>query len=196
MAPRRRGFTLVELLVVIGIIAALIAMLLPVLNDARRHGERVQCASNLRQIAIAFISYCNDNHGWFPGSGVSPNTALPSDWLHWRPGDNLNNSAVARYLGRPLNPAILRCPADDWAAHRKTLAAANTGFSMQAYVYPFSYCSNRWLSCDEALSRISPTVSARNSLLKISMVKDPSRTSLLGGWMPVPRWEAPHANSL
>jgi prepilin-type N-terminal cleavage/methylation domain-containing protein/prepilin-type processing-associated H-X9-DG protein len=180
MSPRRRGFTLVELLVVIGVIAALIAMLLPVLNGARRHGERVQCASNLRQLAIAFISYCNDNHGWFPSSGASRDSAMPSDWLHWRPADNLDNSAVARYLGRPLNPAILRCPADDWAAHGKALAAANIGYSMQSYVYPFSYCSNWWLSCDQAVGQSRQQVLGRNSLPKISMVKAPSTASLLG----------------
>ena len=68
MSPRRRGFTLAELLVVIRIIAALIAMLLPVLNGARRHGERAQCASNLRQLAIAFISSCRRSGGGLPDS--------------------------------------------------------------------------------------------------------------------------------
>jgi prepilin-type N-terminal cleavage/methylation domain-containing protein len=66
---RRRGFTLVELLVVIGVIALLIGMLLPVMSKAREKARRVQCLSNLRQIHMALVEYAQANHdqvvlGW------------------------------------------------------------------------------------------------------------------------------------
>jgi len=70
---RKQGFTLVELLVVIGIIAVLIGILLPALGRAQRAAKVSQCLSNQRQLILALMMYCQENKGTFPGgSGMSP----------------------------------------------------------------------------------------------------------------------------
>jgi prepilin-type processing-associated H-X9-DG protein/prepilin-type N-terminal cleavage/methylation domain-containing protein len=67
----RRAFTLVELLVVIGIIALLVAMLLPAMNRARESARATQCMSNLKQINLAMLMFANANAGYLPQIGSS-----------------------------------------------------------------------------------------------------------------------------
>lgn len=65
-APASRAFTLIELLVVIAIIAILAGLLFPVFTQARRASLRADCASNLKQLAVAFLQYTDDWRGRFP----------------------------------------------------------------------------------------------------------------------------------
>ena len=113
---KSRGFTLVELLVVIGIIALLIAILLPALKKARDASNVTKCASNLRQIAVAILSYAQDNRGRLLPSRVNPgDTIYPQGWF-WS-----NQLVALNYLpsvkgvdasGQPnAGESVFYCPA-------------------------------------------------------------------------------------
>jgi prepilin-type N-terminal cleavage/methylation domain-containing protein/prepilin-type processing-associated H-X9-DG protein len=106
MDPNRRGvhgFTLVELLVVIGIITLLIAMLLPALRKAREQALSVQCLSNLRQIGIGWQMYANDNRNVIPSDILYLSATDGIRWFEF-----LNGSRNwTTYIG---NDDVFYCP--------------------------------------------------------------------------------------
>jgi len=138
----RSAFTLVELLVVIGIIALLISILLPSLQAARRQANQVKCLAALHDIGHAFQMYAIDNKGYWPAARdhVGPS----SRWHRW-------TDLIARYMTKQKidnyvdiaklrrNSTLWGCP--EWTrAHEYDATAAPTsavnvynGYGMQYY---------------------------------------------------------------
>jgi prepilin-type N-terminal cleavage/methylation domain-containing protein/prepilin-type processing-associated H-X9-DG protein len=118
----RTGFTLVELLMVIAIVALLAALLLPALAAAKDRGRRAACVSNLRQIGLAIRSYADDDEGKIPYGPKAPPFAGPSSFY---PSTGTPTSLLSLQSGAPAalgllldkelahTPRVLFCPGAD-----------------------------------------------------------------------------------
>jgi prepilin-type N-terminal cleavage/methylation domain-containing protein/prepilin-type processing-associated H-X9-DG protein len=121
------GFTLVELLVVIGIIALLISILLPSLNKARETANRAKCASNLHQIGLAILLYQNENQQLSPRTIMDLSGAPTPIWgtatqvpgtadPFGTPNEGANNVSASFFLLariEQLTPAVFICPSSN-----------------------------------------------------------------------------------
>ncbi|MCP4249919.1 MAG: prepilin-type N-terminal cleavage/methylation domain-containing protein [bacterium] len=129
---KRRGFTLVELLVVVSVIALLIGILMPSLKKARVQTKRGVCASNLHQIGIGFQSYLVNNNDRFPYASNMPSVG---------PGPLMTAQPI--YIADVLEPHtgkqanVFRCPSDEPKMDRKPPNAGLSYFQSERSSYEY-----------------------------------------------------------
>jgi prepilin-type N-terminal cleavage/methylation domain-containing protein len=122
MSSKSPGFTLLELVVVIAIIAILSALLLPAIASAKRASQRTACLSNLYQIGIAIQGFAHDNEGKIPYGPKAPPFSSPADFY---PSTGAPTSLISLQSGTPValglllpdylakTPKVLFCPGSD-----------------------------------------------------------------------------------
>jgi prepilin-type processing-associated H-X9-DG protein/prepilin-type N-terminal cleavage/methylation domain-containing protein len=167
-ATNSSGFTLVEILVAVAIVGALVAILLPAVQQARQTARRVACLSNLHEWMIAFQHYADIHDGYLPrrGQGVKPTQQLnqPDDWFNALPPlmENTPYTVLVAQNAKPKaqDNSVWICPeskeldAQTLAAYRITNDTDPTTF--------FSYGMNMWLSTTlsplpDHLEHVGPT---------------------------------------
>jgi prepilin-type N-terminal cleavage/methylation domain-containing protein/prepilin-type processing-associated H-X9-DG protein len=186
----RLGFTLVELLVVIGIIALLISILLPSLHKAREQAQRVKCLSNLRQIGIAYMMYTNDfkkyparnNTSQFYGTWTAEliDRTYPGYTMGFLLDPNIGPSVVteadkAKWSKKYINNiAVLECPSD--RGDRTKMFATVYGDKNVFQIWGTSY----WYNARDNFATANDAIPGSLNGKGFGRIRQSSRVILLG----------------
>jgi prepilin-type N-terminal cleavage/methylation domain-containing protein/prepilin-type processing-associated H-X9-DG protein len=196
-----KGFTLIELLVVIAVIAILVALLLPVLSNAKAKAKRAACLNNLRQINLGVRMYSDDSNDASPSPGTA---AASTDPLTLYSG---YKALMKSYVGlngvSSSQDKLFACPADvfcpNWAVATKFIPVSQWQYVQKSlHDEPFldysSYVFNGGNNVTHT-NKSKTIIIPRPGLteVKLSAVKHPSRTALISeGSAPCPwSWHDP-----
>lgn len=176
----RRGFTLVELLVVIGIIALLISILLPAMQKARAASVRVKCLSNHRQLMQGMMQYVNTYDGYLPKSAYQTTDANGSPiWIRWhnRPmlGQFINNRQAKSDAAATTD--VIYCP-----AYIATARATSTGYDGSRDNLGIGYNVRSG-------ARIARSDSSTAPQVRFTKIKNPTKVLVLVDVMNGNSWE-------
>lgn len=165
---KRRAITLVELLVVIGIIAVLVSLLLPALRQVRQITMQTTCASRMRVIGQAFSAYLADNEGYYPRTETSGATGRGA-WVlyNFAGGDDINKCGLAPYIALHNDDLknAYRCPA--------AFTDNQMGFQ-NGRAYQLTFTMNCWW-----VESPGSTTSTAYKVRKVQQVVNPSHKLLV-----------------
>lgn len=196
------GFTLVELLVVLGVIALLAALLLPALARSKSRALATACGSNLRQVNLAFLLYLDDSQGVFPTAAAKSSLgAQPEDWIWWQMETSAAmmrdpaSGSIMRHLGG-YDTRLFQCPADRDAKSREAAWRSNPGQEQYFYSYSLNAASDRgmasYFSKDRSMMFLNRLDAVRRPAQKIMLAEEkggagdgPGTASIDDGrWVP------------
>jgi prepilin-type processing-associated H-X9-DG protein/prepilin-type N-terminal cleavage/methylation domain-containing protein len=158
-----KAFTLIELLVVIGVIAVLVSMLMVVLASSRAMARATVCASNIRQLDVAFLMYAQANHGTMmvnsqaaAGGGVTWWFGYSTQTSGINRDLDIKQGLISQYLGNNI-PASIQCP---------DFPYGQGWYNPKFAVYAASYGLNKYLS----------PLQNENRGVRLTKVKNPAHT--------------------